>query len=146
MADYNEPLLAIPNHGRFSPDTILLSFTAGWARGEPRGPETLASIYDVRAGPAPKPAAAMPTDTEEAPYVVGHGGTGRFDRSIQFDDVVAYEEEDRVEHLLAALAWESGVEEVVHEDRELVLVRAPRLDDRTFEAAVSRIWRSSREV
>lgn len=65
---------------------------------------------------------------------------GVFTHDIGFDDVVAHEEEDRVAAFVVALGVQAGVLEAIHEDRELVIVRAPDLDVASLEAIVARVW------
>jgi hypothetical protein len=46
----------------------------------------------------------------------------------------------RVDRLVDALAAQPGVEEAVREDREVILVRAPSLDERRLSGVVKRLW------
>jgi len=158
-ADFNQPLLQVAGRGRFSPDLVVLTVASQWARGMRVGGAPLSEIYDVRAGP--EPADVLETSTELAaparagsaarggsgrPYLIERGAPGGFETVISFDDEAASDAPggvERIEHLVAALAREAGVERVVHEDREIVLVRAPRLTDERLAELVDRHWDAS---
>jgi len=158
-ADFNQPLLQVAGRGRFSPDLVVLTAASKWARGLPMSPARLREIYDVEAGPEPgnvretsaeRPPIAADGGSVGAlparPYSIERGAPGRFETVISFDDEAASDAPggvERIEHLVASLAREPGVERVVHEDRELVLVRAPRLTDERLVELVDRHWDAS---
>lgn len=59
--------------------------------------------------------------------------------SVMFDDVVAHEEEERVEAFAEALAARDGVGGVLHEDRELIYFDS-ELDIGTLRVMVADAW------
>jgi hypothetical protein len=64
-----------------------------------------------------------------------------FTHQVSFDDVAAHRQEGKIARLVAALAAEDGVEEAVHDDREVVLLRAPGLSAPELEAIVANLWK-----
>ena len=75
------------------------------------------------------------------PYVVESIDGPRFTHQLSFDDVVAQRQERKIARLVEALTAEAGVEEAVHEDREVVLVRAPGLSASELELIVAALWK-----
>lgn len=65
----------------------------------------------------------------------------RFTHQVSFDDVISHRQGRRIARLVEALAAEPGVEEAVHEDREVVLVRAPGLSGSELESIVASLWK-----
>lgn len=65
------------------------------------------------------------------------------DFTVSYADVVAHERADLVERSAVALAAVAGVERAVHEDRELVLVRAPSLSARDLERHLHGWWQEA---
>lgn len=76
-----------------------------------------------------------------AAYAVGLIDHPHFTHGVSFDDVVAHRQERRVLRLIEQLRAEPGVERAVHEDREVVLVRAPALSAAELESIVAEIWK-----
>ncbi len=74
-------------------------------------------------------------------YVVEPIDDARFTHQLSFDDSVAHRQERKIARLVEALATEAGVEEAVHEDREVVLLRAPGLTTSELESRVSVLWK-----
>jgi hypothetical protein len=74
-------------------------------------------------------------------YVVEAVGHSRFTHQVSFEYAVAHRQERRIARLVERLAAEAGVEEAVHEDREVVLIRAPRLSAAELEAIVAGLWK-----
>lgn len=74
-------------------------------------------------------------------YVVEAIDGPRFTHQVSFDNSVAHRQERKIARLVEALAAEGGVEEAVHEDREVVLVRAPGLSAAELESMVAGIWK-----
>lgn len=60
---------------------------------------------------------------------------------MTFDDIVAHRQERRVARLVRWLVVEPVVEEAVHEDREVILVRAPALSPSELENIVAELWK-----
>jgi hypothetical protein len=75
------------------------------------------------------------------PYVVEPINDARFTHQLSFDDIVARRQERKIERLVEALAAEAGVEEAVHEDREVVLLRAPGVTTVELESMVGLHWK-----
>ncbi|MEA2652223.1 MAG: hypothetical protein QOI85_1944 [Chloroflexota bacterium] len=73
-------------------------------------------------------------------YVVEAIGHSRFTHQVSFDDAVAHRQERRIARLVERLAAEAGVEDAIHEDREVVLVRAPGLSAPELDAIVEGHW------
>lgn len=59
---------------------------------------------------------------------------GGYDYEIWLSDEVAHIRSAKVDRLLRKLAREEGVEEVIREDREMILVRAPKWSAEDLEA------------
>ena len=74
-------------------------------------------------------------------YAVEAIDHSRFTHQVSFDDAVAHRHERRIARLVERLASVAGVEEAIHEDREVVLVRAPGLSTPGLEAIVEGLWK-----
>jgi hypothetical protein len=88
----------------------------------------------------PEPA-AWPAEGEGPFDVEDEGGDWHY--RITFDDVIAHEEEKRVRAFVELLATQPGVREAVHEDREVILVKARGLDRHAMQLAAERTWRAA---
>lgn len=75
------------------------------------------------------------------PYVLQSIDDPRFTHQLSFDDVVAHRRERKIARLVEQLGAEPGVEEALHEDREVVLIRAPGLSGADVEAIVAGLWK-----
>jgi hypothetical protein len=143
-ADFRQPLLKVPGGGaEFLPDSSVLVAANQWADGIIVSDSRLIDFYDVRAGrgEGPRPRTFDVPEGDE-PYNLERDRSERLDTVISFDHAVAHEDEDRLKRLVAALAREPGVDQAVWEDREIVLLAAPRLDDQTIRDLVDRLWSS----
>jgi len=76
-----------------------------------------------------------------AAYAVAAIDHPRFTHEVTFDDIVAHRQERRVARLVQWLVVEPVVEEAVHEDREVILVRAPALSPSELENIVAELWK-----
>lgn len=145
-ANYQRPLLQVAGRGAFSPDTIVLVVLVKWVRGEPTEEDLLVRLYDVRAGKTGDP---VPSESTSSPgaqeLVVEHVPDDAFNTVVTFDHVVAHEEDERITRFVEALGREPGIERAVREDREIVLVSAPRLEPGIAESAIRRLWVSTAE-
>ena len=74
-------------------------------------------------------------------YVVESIDHVRFTHQLSFDDGVAHRQERRIGRLVDQLAEKPGVEVAVHEDRDVVLIRAPGLSGAELEAIVAGLWK-----
>lgn len=91
--------------------------------------------YDAEMERLFRPAAAYAVEAVDDP---------RFTHQVSFDDVVAHRQEARIEHLVTRLVDEPAIEYAVHEDREVILARAPGLSDAELERVVERLWKRRR--
>ena len=73
-----------------------------------------------------------PFDVEKIP--------GEWHFQITFDDVVAHEEEGRLEAFVRVIDGLPGVDEAVHEDREVILVKARRMSQEELQLEAERAW------
>ena len=64
----------------------------------------------------------------------------RATHQVSFDDVVSHRQGRRIARLVEGLTRELGVEAAIHEDREIVLVRAPGLSASELESMVDGLW------
>lgn len=74
-------------------------------------------------------------------YIVEAIDDQHFTHQVSFDDYVAHRRERKIERLVELLPTQPGVEEAVHEDREVVLVRAPGLSASELESIVAVAWK-----
>lgn len=104
-------------------------------------PGRLERLYDWWVGEAVPVEASPPP-----PYAVGPIDGGRlagFTHVITIDDVIAHEQEGRVEALVDLLAQQPGVDQAAQEDREIILLRAPQLGASELEATVAAAWEAT---
>jgi hypothetical protein len=77
-----------------------------------------------------------------AAYAVETIDDSRFTHQVSFDDVISHRQGRRIARLVEALAADPRVEEALHEDREVVLVRAaPGLSATDLEVIVAALWK-----
>ena len=57
-------------------------------------------------------------------------------------DEVAHRQERRIDRLVEWLPSEAGIAEAIHEDREVVLLRAPGPSASELEALVAALWKA----
>jgi hypothetical protein len=129
------PVLAVAGGRRFLPDAVVLTYAARWARGESTSAEVLSFLFGIYTG---IPVASV-RPVSSAPYSISRGRPNEFETEIVFDDEVAAD--SRIDDLVEQLAPVAGIERVIREDREVVLVRAPSIDDSTLQSTVDRLWR-----
>jgi hypothetical protein len=70
-------------------------------------------------------------------------GSDRDGFIVSYDDVLAHEYADLVGESIAAIAAIPGVSDVIHEDRELLLVRANGVRARQVSDALDAFWRAA---
>lgn len=73
-----------------------------------------------------------PFDVESVP--------GEWQFQVTFDDVVAHLEEDRVASFVERLSEEPRIGRAVHEDREIVLIKASGVPAAEMQAIAERVW------
>ena len=76
---------------------------------------------------------------DRGPYSVGRISHPEWNFEIDFDDIVAWDEEERIEQLIADLNAAPGVDAAVLQDREIGLIRA-RLGETEMRELVDRLW------
>ena len=76
-----------------------------------------------------------------AAYAVETIDDSHFTHQVSFDDLTSHRQGRRIARLVEALTAEPGVEEAFHEDREVVLVRAPGLSVSELESIVAAAWK-----
>jgi hypothetical protein len=140
-ADHNQPLLHVAGRGEFLPDSVLLVMANQWANRVIASPDRLLDVFDTRAGPDRPERAARDLPVEA--FTLERDVAERFDTVISFDEVIAHEANDRIDQFVFSLAKATGVLAAVREDREIILVRAPRLTDLSVAALVDEAWRAS---
>ena len=77
------------------------------------------------------------------PWAVRGIDDPRFTHELSFDESVAHRRAGRIARLLDSLRREPGISEVVHEDREVALLRAEGTDDAEIADIVERLWGDS---
>ncbi|MCZ7629138.1 MAG: hypothetical protein M5U19_08780 [Microthrixaceae bacterium] len=65
--------------------------------------------------------------------------------ALMVDDVTAHLAEDRYERLAVLLAGAGGIEDCIHEDRELIYFRSD-LDRPTLDALIERLWNDTSDA
>jgi hypothetical protein len=85
------------------------------------------------------PRRAQWSEPGEGPFDV-EAIPGEWQYQVTFDDVVAHEEEDRVASFVERLSVERGIRQAVHEDREVVLIKADRVSPAEMQLTAERVW------
>jgi hypothetical protein len=139
-ADFRQPLLAVPGRAGFLPDSIVLVAATQWESGTIVSDNRLVDLFTIWAGPAVAASEEEdPQSSDLGAYSIGRITHPEFNFEIDFDDIVASEEEDRIERLMAALNREPAVDVAVMQDREIGLIRA-RLGETDMQQLVDRLW------
>jgi hypothetical protein len=142
-AHRRHPVLAIPGRGEV-PYTAPLGLAVQAAQGSldaDRRANGLRRLAEIWLGLDPEHEALLASIARGLPaYAVDATGGGRFTHVISFGDSVAHRQRPRIRRVMESLAAEPGIEEVIHEDREVVLVRAPHRSKGEIEAIVARAW------
>jgi hypothetical protein len=137
------PVLAIPDRGEMDyavPIGFVVRARAGDVPGdrEPRALRRLAEIwlgldeaYEAMAASLARP---------HGPWAVQAIDSRRFTHQLSFAESIAHRRANRIARLLTSLAGEPGIVEVLHEDREIALVRAPDRTTDEVSAIVERLW------
>jgi hypothetical protein len=142
MAHFQHPVLHIDGRGEIEyANPIVL----GWLglRGERNvEPDALRRWLEQWLGMDPAHEAELERLSRPlAAYAVKAVEDGRFTHQVSFDDVIAHRQERKIARLVEQLAAEPGVEEALHEDREVVLIRAPGLSGAELEAILAALWK-----
>jgi len=140
--EFQKPLLRVPRYGDIAVDIGLVIMTIRGLRHEfgMDAPETLkAMIESWDIPPTRDDSSQLVESTFDVTAIEDH----RFTHRVSIDEVVAVDEEARVEALVQRLSELDTLDEVVHEDRELLLVRAPRMASDELEQLVEKAWAST---
>jgi hypothetical protein len=142
MAHFQHPVLHIDGRGEIDYANPIALGRLG-LRGERNvEPDALRRWLEQWLGMDPAYEAEMERLSRPlAAYAVQAIDNPRFTHQVSFDDGVAHRQERKVARLVERLAAEAGVEEAVHEDREVVLVRAPGLSALELESTVAGLWK-----
>ena len=142
MAHFQHPVLHIDGRGDIE-YAIPISLARLGLRGERNvEPDALRRWRELWLGMDPAHEAELERLSRplEA-YAVETIDDPRFTHQVSFDDVISHRQGRRIARLVEALAAEPGVEEAVHEDREIVLVRAPEVSATDLEVIVAALWK-----
>lgn len=141
-AHFRHPVLHVEGRGEIDYAAPIVMAVVG-LRGE-RGTEPDAARRWLEQWLGMDPAHEAELERLSRPlgaYIVESIDDSRFTHQVSFDDVISHRQGRRIARLVAALAAEPGVEEAVHEDREVVLVRAPGISATDLEATVASLWK-----
>jgi hypothetical protein len=141
-AYFQHPVFELPGRGEIdyaSPIVIALHGLRGERNHEP---VALRRWLEQWLGMDPAHEAEMERLARQmAAYAVEPVEHPRFTHQLSFDDDVAHRQERRIGRLVEALIADPVIEDAVHEDREIVLVRAPSLSATELETVVAGLWK-----
>lgn len=140
--DFQKPLLRVPRYGDIELDVGLVIMTIRAFRHEfgMDAPETLKAMvqsWDIPTGQDDSPESSPPT------FEVTAIDDRRFSHRVSIDEVVAFDEDARIEETVRRLSALNNIAEVVHEDRELLLIRAPGMATKELEQLLETTWAST---
>jgi plasmid stabilization system protein ParE len=145
-ATRRHPVLAIPNRGEVV-YTAPLGLAVNAARDSihaDRRPNALRRLAEVWLGLDPEhEALAASIARPLPPYAVDAAEGGRFTHVLSFGEAVAHRQAGRIRRVVESLAAEPAIEDVIREDREVVLIRAPYSSTAEVEAIVAHAWDSA---
>ena len=137
------PVLRIPERGEMD-YAVPLGFVVRALAGDlpaDREPRALRRLAEIWLGLDEAHEAAMAELARPiGPWAVRAIDDRRFTHELGFDESTANRRGGQIARLLDALAREPGIDEVVREDREVALLRAPRWTAAEVEVLVERIW------
>jgi hypothetical protein len=146
-ADFQHPVLQIAGRGEM-PYVVPLVTAIRWlgARGSAAHGHPPRKVLELWLGLDAEWEARIAERSRPRPVyaVEALGEDDPFTHVVSFDDVVAHRHERRIAGLLQVLADHPAVEEAVHEDREILYVRAPALSAADLEKIVAGAWSSRR--
>ncbi len=142
-ASFQVPLIRVPRYGDIELDTGVVIMTLRAFRHESRSdrPEILKEMVESWDIPA---AADDSPESSPATFDVVAIDDPRFSHRVSIDEVVAFDEEARVEGLVQGLSEMDILDEVLHEDREVLLIRAPGMATTELEQLLETTWASTR--
>ena len=137
------PVLDIPGRGEMN-YAVPLGFTVR-ALTDPlpadREQRALRRLAEIWLGLDEEHEALLASIAQPTPrWAVRAVDEGRFTHELSIEESVAHRESTRIGALLDALRGEPGIIEVIHEDRDIALLRAPELTDRQLSGIVERLW------
>lgn len=142
MAHYQHPVLHIDGRGEIDYANPIALVRLGLSGERNVEPDALRRWLEQWLGMDPAHEAELERLSRPlGAYIVESIDDPSFTHQVSFDDVISHRQGRRIARLVAALAAEPGVEEAVHEDREIVLVRAPGLSATDLEAIVATLWK-----
>ena len=141
MAHFQHPVLHIDGRGDIE-YAIPISLARLGLRGERNvEPDALRRWLEQWLGMDPAHEAQLERLSRPlAAYAVEAIHDSRFTHRVSFDDVISHRQGRRIARLVEALVAEPRVQEAVHEDREVVLVRAPELSGSELESILASLW------
>jgi hypothetical protein len=139
---YQVPLIRVPRYGDIELDTGVVIMTLRAFRHESRSdrPEILKEMVESWDIPA---AADDSPESSSATFDVVAIDDPRFSHRVSIDEVVAVDEETRIEETVRRLSASTGIDAVVHEDREVLLIRAPGMATDELAQLVETTWAST---
>lgn len=142
MAHFQHPVLQLDGRGEIVYSSPIVMALLGLRDERNQEPEALKRWLEQWLGMDPVHEAELERLARPlAAYAVDVIDDVRFTHQVSFDDAVAHRQERRVARLAEGLAAAPDVEEAIHEDREVILVRAPGLSGAELEAIVADLWK-----
>jgi hypothetical protein len=137
------PVLVIPGRGEMD-YAVPLGFAVRALSGDlpaDREPRALRGLVEIWLGlDVAHEAAVASLRHPIEPWAVRAIDERRFTHELSFEESVAHQRSRTITGILRALAREPGILEVVHEDREVALIRAPDRTAAKIAGLVERMW------
>lgn len=150
-AFYQQPVFQLKDRGERPYSSPIVSALQGLRRE--RGmdkPEVLRRSLERWLGLDPAYEAEMAALSRPLPaysiITLARGEHPRFTHEISFDHVVAHRQSGRLDRLVERLAHLPEVNAAVREDREVVLLEAPAINDAALEQAVRDAWHKAQRI
>ena len=140
------PVLEIPGRGEMD-YAVPIGFTVRALSGDlpaDREAWALRRLAEIWLGlDAAHEAALAELGRPIGPWAIRAIDERRFTHELSFDDSTAHRSAARIGRLAAAIVREPEIDEAVHEDREVVLVRARGLTTEALIVIVKRLWEAT---
>ena len=141
MAHFQNPALQLDGRGEMVYSSPIVMAVLGLRNERNQEPDALKRWLEQWLGMDPAWEAEMERLSRPlVAYAVQAIDDPTFTHQVSFDDVVAHRQERRVARLAERLAAGPFIDEAVHEDREVILVRT-RLSTAELEAIVADAWK-----
>ena len=127
---FHQPVLVIPGRGDLNPENVigLASAIASGVETTHSAPNGLRRIAEAWLGLDPEHERLLAAIARPMPrYTVRRIDDPRWSHEVALGDALAHAGSGRIQAMVRALRAEQGVSEVIWEDREIVLVRAPEI-------------------